>query len=151
MENEQLYKRSSSMPLLICLNHEEANYVLRELHEGTYGSHVARISLAFKALRNGYFQPTMKVDALKLVKRYDKCQRHSYVLRKPSSKPFPLIVAQPFDQWGINLLCPFPTTPDWLKYLVVNIEYLTKQIKAEPLATITTQNAQKFVWKNIVC
>ena len=38
-----------------CWLHEEANYVLQELHEDVCGSHVARISLALKALRNGYF------------------------------------------------------------------------------------------------
>ena len=40
LDNDQLYKRSFSMPLLMCLNEEESNYVLRELHEGICRSHV---------------------------------------------------------------------------------------------------------------
>ena len=56
------------MPLLICLTNDEGTYVLRELHEGICGSYVVGTSLAFKALRNGYFQPIMKVNALDLVK-----------------------------------------------------------------------------------
>ena len=84
LENDQLYKCSFSMPLLMCLNEEEAEHVLRELHEGIYGSHARRISLALKALRNGYFWPTMKAGILNLVKSYDKYQRHAHIPRKPS-------------------------------------------------------------------
>jgi len=34
---------------------------------------------------------------------------------------------------------------------LVAIDYFTKWIEAEPLALITAQQVQKFVWKNIVC
>ena len=61
------------MPLLMCLNEEEANYVLQELHEGICGSHITRTSLAFNVLRNGYFWLTMRTDAYNLVKICDKC------------------------------------------------------------------------------
>nr|KYP34915.1 hypothetical protein KK1_044072 [Cajanus cajan] len=30
------------------------------------------------------------------------------------------------------------------------MDYFTKWIEAEPLATITAANVQKFVWKNII-
>ena len=43
------------MSLLMFLNEEELDYVLRELYEGICGSHVAGMSLALKALWNGYF------------------------------------------------------------------------------------------------
>ena len=56
----------------------------------------------------------MKADALDLVKRCDKCERHAHVSRKLSVEQTPLVVAWPFNQWGINLLGPFPTTPGQL-------------------------------------
>ena len=56
-----------SLPLLIFLNDEKTNYVLRELHEEICGSHITSAPLAFKALRNGYFYLNIKVDALELV------------------------------------------------------------------------------------
>ena len=55
LENNQLYKRSFPMSLLMYLNEKEANYVLQELHEGICESHLLGTSLALKALRNGYF------------------------------------------------------------------------------------------------
>ena len=62
----------------MCLNVEETEYVLRELHEGICGSHATGSSFTLKALRNDYFGPTMKVDALDLVKGCDKCERHPH-------------------------------------------------------------------------
>ena len=68
-----MYKKSFSLLLLMCLNEDETNYVLRELHEGIYGSHIISASLALNALKNGYFLLTMKANALELAKRCEKC------------------------------------------------------------------------------
>ena len=38
-----------------------------------------------------------------------------------------------------------------MKFLVVSIDYFTKWVEAELLASITQQNVKNFVWKNIVC
>ena len=38
-----------------------------------------------------------------------------------------------------------------LKFLVVGIDYFTKWVEAEPLATITEKNIRSFVWKRIIC
>ena len=44
---------------------------------------------------------------------------------------------------------PFPTAIRQLKFLVVGIDYFTKWVEAEPLATITEKNICNFVWRNI--
>ena len=38
-----------------------------------------------------------------------------------------------------------------MKFLVVGIDYFTKWVEAEPLASITQQNVKNFIWKNILC
>ena len=45
---------------------------------------------------------------------------------------------------------PFLTTIRQLKFLVVDIDYYTKWVEVEALATITEKNIQNFVWRNIV-
>ena len=57
-----LYKRGFSAPLLKCIGNEDANYVLREVHEGICGNHIRARFLAGKTLRQGYW-PTMFKDA----------------------------------------------------------------------------------------
>ena len=46
---------------------------------------------------------------------------------------------------------PFPVERRKLKFLVVGIDYFTKWVEAEPLATITEKNVKGFVWKAIIC
>ena len=46
---------------------------------------------------------------------------------------------------------PFPTIVRQLKFLVVSIDYFTKWVEVEALATITEKNIRSFVWKNIIC
>ena len=45
---------------------------------------------------------------------------------------------------------PFLTTLRQLKFLVVDIDYYTKWVEVEALATITEKNIRNFVWRNIV-
>ncbi|KAL0406404.1 UNVERIFIED_CONTAM: Ribonuclease HI [Sesamum latifolium] len=62
-----LYKKSYTHPLLRCVSQSEGIYLLKEIHDGCCGSHVGTWMLANKALRAGYFWPTMKQDAKQLV------------------------------------------------------------------------------------
>ena len=76
-----LYKRGFSCPYLRCLGPEEADYVMREVHEGICGNHSGSWSLVHKLIRAGYYWPTMQKDAQIYVKTYDKCQRFSNIIR----------------------------------------------------------------------
>ena len=50
-----LYKRGFSRPYLRCLCHEEADYVIREVHEGIYENHSGARSLVHKLIQAGYY------------------------------------------------------------------------------------------------
>ena len=45
-----LYKRGFSCPYLRCLTPEEADYVMREVHEGVCGNHSGACSLVHKLI-----------------------------------------------------------------------------------------------------
>ena len=53
--DEMLYKRGFSQPYLRCLAPDEANYVLREVHERACGNHFGARSLVHKVIRAGYY------------------------------------------------------------------------------------------------
>ena len=50
-----LYKQGFSAPILKCVGKEDANYMLREVHEGICGNHIGARTLAGKTLRQGYY------------------------------------------------------------------------------------------------
>ena len=53
--NDALYKRGFLQPYLRCLSPDEANYVLRDIHEGACGNHSGTRSLIHKVVYAGYY------------------------------------------------------------------------------------------------
>ncbi|XP_027903608.1 uncharacterized protein LOC114163499 [Vigna unguiculata] len=118
MISDDLYKREYGQPLLKCVTADQAQYIIRELHEGICGYHFGTRTMTTRILRAGYFWSTMEADCHTFVKKCIPCQKHG---------------------------------KGQVKFLIVAIDYFTKWIEAKPLATITTQQVQQFVWKDIIC
>jgi len=55
LNGEVLYKRNHDMVLLRRVDAKEAELILKEVHEGTYGMRMNGHSMARKILRAGYF------------------------------------------------------------------------------------------------
>ena len=140
-----LCKRGFSQLYLRCLSHDEADYMMKEVHEGICGNHSGARSLVHKLVRVGFYWPTMLKDAQAYVKTYDKCQRFSNLIRQPSEELTLMTAPWPFAQWGLDIIGPFPTAVRQLKFLVVGIDYFTKWVEAEALAIITEKNIRSFV------
>ncbi|GJT93782.1 reverse transcriptase domain-containing protein [Tanacetum coccineum] len=151
MINGNLYKKSFLGPRLRCVRPHQANYVLREIHEGSCSMHFGPRSVVAKAIRTGYYWPTMHTDARKLIRECNDCQVHRPILRNPQQNLTPITSPWPFYKWGIDIAGPFPEGPGKVKFLIVAIDYFTKWIEAKPVATITGNQVKKFVWDNIVC
>ncbi|GJV73177.1 reverse transcriptase domain-containing protein [Tanacetum coccineum] len=148
--NGTLYKKSFLGPWLRCVGPLQANYVLREIHEGSCSMHAGTRSVVAKALRIGYYWPTMHEDARKLIRACQDCQVHKPVPRSPQQKLSPITSPWPFYKWGIDIAGPFPEGPGKVKFLIVAIDYFTKWIEAKPVATITGNQIKKFMWDNII-
>ena len=84
--------------------------------------------------------PTMQKDAQTYVKTYDKCQKFSNIIRQPTKELIPMMALWPFAQWGLNIMGPFPIAMRQLKFLIIDIDYFTKCVEVEALATITEKN-----------
>ena len=74
---------------------------------------------------------------MELVKKCDKCQRFGNVQRLPTERLTTITSPWPFAQWGINIIGPLPLGKGQVKFLLVAIDYFTKWVEVEALATIT--------------
>nr|GEV90991.1 reverse transcriptase domain-containing protein [Tanacetum cinerariifolium] len=137
VSNEILYKKSFLGPWLRCVGPLQANYVLREIHEGSCSMHTGPRSVVAKVLRSGYYWPTMHSDARNLIRECSSCQVHREVPRNPQLKLTPITSPWPFHIWGIDIARPFPKGLGKVKFLIVALDYFTKWIEAELVATIT--------------
>ncbi|GKA93271.1 reverse transcriptase domain-containing protein [Tanacetum coccineum] len=89
--NGILYKRSFLGPWLRCVGPLQANYVLREIHEGSCSMHSSPRSVVAKALRSGYYWPTMHTDARNLIRECRSCQAHRIMIKSSNGEtPFSL-------------------------------------------------------------
>ena len=146
-----LYKQGFSTPILKYVGKEDANYILREVHEGICSNHIGARTLVRKTLRQGYYWPTMLKDAIELVRKCKACQEHAKISHLPS-KPLTLVTSPwPFQQWGLDILGPLPIGRGNYKFIIMAVDYFTKWVKVEPSATITEQKVRNFVWRSIIC
>nr|GEU96162.1 reverse transcriptase domain-containing protein [Tanacetum cinerariifolium] len=99
--------------------------------------HLSTRSVVAKALRIGYYWPTMHKDARTRIKACQDCQVHKPVPRNPQQLLTPSMSLWSFYKWGINIARPFLERPGKVKFLIVAMDYFTKWIEAKPVATIT--------------
>nr|GEZ51717.1 reverse transcriptase domain-containing protein [Tanacetum cinerariifolium] len=71
-----LYQRSFLTPWLRCVGPLQAEYVMREIHEGSCSMHAGLRSVVAKAIRLGYYWPTMHRDARDMIRKCSDCQIH---------------------------------------------------------------------------
>ena len=69
VEDGELHKKAKNGSLLKCVTPSEADYILKEFHEGCCGHHLGAKALAHKAFRIGYYWPTATEDARNLVQK----------------------------------------------------------------------------------
>ncbi|XP_076927272.1 uncharacterized protein LOC143590788 [Bidens hawaiensis] len=74
-----LYRRSYLGPLLKCIDYGEAEYVIREIHEGICGMHMGAKMVAARVMRAGYYWPTMLLSAIREIRKCDSCQIYALI------------------------------------------------------------------------
>lgn len=72
----KLHRWGFSSLLLKCLNKEQVDYVIKELHEGIWGMHLRGRTMASRVIRVECYWPTLRTKYLDFVKKSLKCQKH---------------------------------------------------------------------------
>ncbi|XP_076933112.1 uncharacterized protein LOC143598903 [Bidens hawaiensis] len=106
-----LFRKSFLGVLLRCVDAEDANYAIREIHDGICGLHARHRMVVAKIMNAGYYWPGMHMDALKEIQKCDACQRHASRALRPQNKLIPVTRAWPFQKWAIDIMGPFPEAP----------------------------------------
>ncbi|GKE40372.1 reverse transcriptase domain-containing protein [Tanacetum coccineum] len=102
-----LYRRSFLKPWLRCVGPLQADYMVREIHEGSCSMHTGPRSVVAKAMRLGYYWPTMHRDTQDMIRTCNDCQIHCFVPRNPQQPLTPITAPWPFYKWGIDIAGPF--------------------------------------------
>src|ERR1043165_5766161 len=147
-----LYKRNYDSILLRCVDRHEANKIIEETHEGSFGTHSSGHTMAKKILRAGYYWSTMKNDCYNHARTCYKCQVYADKMHVPPSSLNVLTSPWPFAMWGIDMLGEIkPTASNGHRFILVAIDYFTKWVEAASYARVTRQVVTRFIKHNIIC
>ncbi|RDX84581.1 Gypsy retrotransposon integrase-like protein 1, partial [Mucuna pruriens] len=145
-----LYKRNADMTLLRCVYQQEAEQILEEVHEGTFGIHANGHALARKILRVGYYWTKLESDCYQHVGKCIRCQIHVDHINVAPSTLHNLTSPWPFSMWGIDMIGPIePKASNGHKFILVAIDYFTKWVEATSYSTVNV--VVKFIKRDIIC
>jgi ribonuclease HI len=82
--NGELYKSGVTESWLRCITSEKGIELLKEIHSGFCGAHIGTRALAGKAIKQGFYWPTINIDAKTLVRQCEACQKTANQQNLPS-------------------------------------------------------------------
>jgi len=152
LNGDVLYKRNHDMVLLRCVDAKEAEVILKDVHEGTFGTHMNGHSMARKILRAGYFWLTMENDCCKHVRKCEKCQVYADNINMAPTTLNVLTSPWSFSIWGIDVIGAIePKASNGHHFILVPIDYYTKWVEAASHASVTIKVVTNFIRRELIC
>lgn len=74
LRNKVIYKRNYDMVLLRCGDRHEADLLIKEIHERSFGTYANKHAMSREILRFGYYWLTMESDCFNYARKCHKCQ-----------------------------------------------------------------------------
>ncbi|GJR40955.1 reverse transcriptase domain-containing protein [Tanacetum coccineum] len=102
-----------------------ADNIIKEIHEGSCGFNMEPHSMVVKVMKQGYYWPSIYMDAAKIVQGCTRCQEQSMEKKVLEKDAIAVRNTWPFSHWGVNILGPLPTALESLKFLDITVEHST--------------------------
>jgi ribonuclease HI len=151
-KDDVLYKRNFDMVLLRCVDRHEADMLMQEVHEGSFGTNADGHAMAKKLLRAGYYWMTMESDCFKYARKCHKCQIYADKVHVPPNPRNVMSSPWPFAMWGIDMIGKIePTASNGHCFILLAIDYFTKWLEAASFAKVTRHVVARFIKKEIIC
>ena len=150
MIGDDLYKWGYDQPLIKCVTAKKAQYIIKVALRHMRIS-LRRTNHDHQNTPRRLLLANMEADCHTFVKKCIPCQKHGNLIYQKQEQLHSILSPWPFAKWRMDILVPFSPGKGQVKFLIVAIDYFTKWIEAKPLATITTQQVQQFVWKYVIC
>jgi hypothetical protein len=134
-----------------CLERDEAEKVIYELHAGEAGGNFGGDTTAHKVLRARYYFPMLFKYAHALC---HKCIIYQKVVGQVKKAAFPLqpvSVDSPFKQWGLKIIGTInPTSSQQHKCIITTMDHFTRWSKVAPPKVVNTNQVVSFLNTNII-
>lgn len=89
---------------------EETKIIMWHFHNLAYGGHHSGERATTKVLQYGFGWPTLFKDCKQYVEACPKFQMTSNISKRDEITLHGILDLNPFDCWGMNFKCPFPSS-----------------------------------------
>jgi hypothetical protein len=146
-----LFRRNYDSVLLICLEKQDVNKVLKEIHDGPVGGHFVGETKTHKIWRARYYYPMVFKDTHAYSPSYDICQKS---IGRESRSIVPLqnvVVEEPLEQWGIHIISYINHNSSRKhKYILTTTDYFTHWTKFVLLTKVNEEVVINFLKQHII-
>nr|GEY11185.1 reverse transcriptase domain-containing protein [Tanacetum cinerariifolium] len=139
-----LFKICADQVIRRCVHGQEDINILKTCHNGSTEGHHGPNYTAKKVFDSRFYWPTIYRDAQDLVKTCDVCQRQGKISQRDEMPQNSIQVCEIFDVWGIDFIGSFPSSRG-NKYILVDVDYLSKWVEAKALPTNDARVVCKFL------
>jgi hypothetical protein len=133
-DEKELYHRSPSGILQRCISVTEGQELLREIHSGACGHHVAS-----SPCQECFLTRILLADATRIVRTCEGCQFYAKRTHLPAQALQTIPITWPFAVWGLDLVGPLQKAPGGYTHLLVAIDKFSKWIEVRPLNSIRSE------------
>jgi hypothetical protein len=124
--NSILFYINYDAVLLRCLEHEDAEKVLREIHDGLPGGNFAGDTTSHKILRVSYYWPNLFRDTHTYAINYKSCQMSAGREKRAFVPLQSVTISRPFEKWGLDVIGDITlSSSKQHKYILIAIDYFT--------------------------
>jgi hypothetical protein len=149
--NLMLFHVNYDVVLLICIEHEDAKKVPKELHDGPAGGHFVGDTTAHNILRVIYYCPTLFRDAHTHARNCKTCQM-SIGRETIAVVPLqPVDVSRTVKKCGLYVIGEI--TPSYSKqhnYILTATDYFTKWAEVVPLTHVNENMVIQFIEQKLI-
>ena len=145
----ELHRKSPTTILERCVELEEGERILHEIHDGDCGHHASSRYLVGKAFRYGFYWPTALQQAEELVRRCGGCQRFANKSHLPATTLKTIPLTWPFAVWCLDMVGPFRPARGNMTHILVMVDKFTKWIEVKPIRKCDGKTAVSFL-KDII-
>jgi hypothetical protein len=132
--------------LLRCLECDDVEKVLKELHDGPAGGHFSGNTTAHKILTAGYYWPTLFKDTHTYARNYKTCQISAGREKRVAVPLQPVVVSRLFEQWGLDIIGEITlSSSKQHRYILTTTYCFTKWAEAIPLTHLNEKVVIQFI------
>jgi hypothetical protein len=105
----ELYKSGVTESWLRCITSEKGVELLKKIHSRFCGAHISTRGLVGKVIKQGFYWPSINIEAKKLVRECEACQKTANQQNLPSMAVHLIPPSWPLQRRGMDLVGPLPT------------------------------------------